>query len=83
MLGRMILLILLTLAVNNHCVKSVQIRSFFVRYFPVIGLNTEIYKANLHIQFEYGKYGPENTPYWNTFHADIILILFLFYYKLF
>ena len=43
----------------QHCVKSVQIRSFswvLVRIFPVFRLNT-------------GKYGPEKTPYFDTFHA--------------
>ena len=60
-----------------HCMKSVQIRSYFwsvfsrIRteygdlfkygvisgpYFPVFGLNT-------------GKYGPEITPYLDTYHA--------------
>ena len=62
-------------AVCNHCVKSVQIRSYFwslffcirtkygeIRpYFPVFGLNT-------------GKYGPEITPYLDTFHAANIPI---------
>ena len=38
-------------------------------YFPVFGLNTEIYGVN------YGpkKYGPEITPYLDTFHAVKIL----------
>ena len=26
-----------------HCVKNIQIRNFFSSYFPVFGLNTEIY----------------------------------------
>ena len=38
---------------NSHCVKSVQIRSYF---WSVFSLNT-------------GKYGPEITPYLDTFHA--------------
>ena len=38
-------------------------------YFPVFGLNTEIYRVNLRIQSETGKYGPEITPYLDTFHA--------------
>ena len=38
------------------CVKVVQIQSFSGQYFPVFGLNT-------------GKYGPEKTPYLDTFHA--------------
>ena len=42
---------------GTHCVKSVKIRSFFSGpCFPVFGLNT-------------GKYGPEKTPYLNTFHT--------------
>ena len=43
------------LSPNFHCVKSVQIRSYGP-YFPVFGLNTV-------------KYGPEITPYLDTFHA--------------
>ena len=38
-------------------------------YFSVFGLNTEIYGVNLRIQFEYRKYGPETTPYLDTFHT--------------
>ena len=38
-----------------HCVKSVQIQSFF---WSVFSPNT-------------GKYGPEKTPYLDTFHAVI------------
>ena len=34
---------------NKYCVKSVQIRSFPGPYFPVSGLNTEIYCVNLRI----------------------------------
>ena len=48
-----------------HGVKSVQIRSFSGPYFPVFGVNTE----SLRIQSKYGKYGPEKTPYLDTFHA--------------
>ena len=40
-------------------------------YFPVFGLNTEIYFVNLHIPSDTGKYGPEITPYLDTFHAVI------------
>ena len=35
-------------------------------YFPVFGLNTEICGVNT------GKYGPEKTPYLDTFHTVII-----------
>ena len=37
-------------------------------YFPVFGLNTEVYSVNLRIQYENRKYGPEKTPYLDTFH---------------
>ena len=56
--------------------------------FPVFGLNTEIYGVNLRMQSEYRKrrtrkeisvfspntvkYGPEKTPYLDTFHAVLI-----------
>ena len=39
-----------------HCVKSIQMWSFFGLFFVVFGLNT-------------GKYGPEKTPYLYTFHT--------------
>ena len=44
-------------------------------YFPVFGLNTEIYSVNLRTQSEYrtGKYGPEKTPHLNTFHTVVIM----------
>ena len=39
-------------------------------YFPVFGLNTEIYVINLRIQLECRKIPrPEITPYLYTFHA--------------
>ena len=43
----------------HHCVKCVQIRSISWSVFPVFELNT-------------GKYGPEKTPYWDTFHAVLV-----------
>ena len=42
-----------------HCVRSDLIRSFSCPYFPLFGLNT-------------GKYGPEKTPYLDTFHAVML-----------
>ena len=36
----------------HHCVKSVQIRSYFWSAFSLFGLNTEIYEVNLRIQSE-------------------------------
>ena len=40
----------------QHCMKSVQIRSFSGPYFPVFSPDT-------------GKYGLEKTPYLDTFHT--------------
>ena len=39
----------------THCVKSVQIWSFSGPYFPVFGLNTEIYSINLRMRSKYRK----------------------------
>ena len=38
-------------------------------YFPVFGLNTEIYGVNLRIQFEYRKIRTKKPPYLITFLA--------------
>ena len=40
-------------------------------YFPVFGLNMEIYEVNVNSVFSpnAGKYGPEKTPYLDTFHT--------------
>ena len=42
-------------------------------YFPVFGLNTEIYGVNLRIHCEYRKYGAEKNPYFETFHVVTVL----------
>ena len=38
-----------------HCMKSAQMRSFSGPYFPIFGLNMEIYSKNLRIQSDYRK----------------------------
>ena len=38
-------------------------------YFPTFGMNTERYEVSLRIHSECEKYGPEETPYLDTFHA--------------
>ena len=38
-------------------------------YFPVFGLNTEIYGVNLSIQSKYGKIRTRKIPYLDTFRA--------------
>ena len=45
---------------------------FLVRNFPVFGLNTEIYVFSPNT----GKYGPEITPYLDTFHAMKAMLQF-------
>ena len=48
----------------DHCVKSAQIRSFSGPYFPVFLVRIlSVFSPNA------GKYGPEKTPYLDTFHA--------------
>ena len=51
----------------QHCLKSVQIRSFFWSVFSRIRI--ERYFVSLCIQFEYGKIRTRKTPYLDTFHA--------------
>ena len=48
---------------SYHCVKSVQIRSYFWSVFSYIPIS--VFNPNT------GKYGPEITPYLDTFHAVI------------
>ena len=50
-------------------------------YFPVFGLNTEIYGVNLRTSPNTGKYGPENTPYLDTFHAVILNSILCCFWK--
>ena len=38
---------------ENHCVKRVQIQSFFGPYFPAFGLNTERYRYRENSVFEH------------------------------
>ena len=45
----------------KHCVKSVQILIFSGPYFPVFSPKT-------------GKYGREETPYLDTFHAVMFFV---------
>ena len=42
-------------------------------YFPVFGLNTGIFVFSPNA----GKYGPENTPYLDTFHAVRLNVRYL------
>ena len=49
-----------------HCVKTVQIRSYFCPYFSVFGLYT--------FSMSTGKYGPKITPCLDTFHAVVVML---------
>ena len=63
-------------AIIMHQVKSVQIRSYFWSVFSCIrteyGPYLSVFSPNT------GKYGPEITPYLNTFHAVLISIWLFF-----
>ena len=54
---------IMTFLGTRHCVKSVQIRSYFWSVFSC--LRTEY--GDLRIHSNTGKYGPEITPYLDTF----------------
>ena len=51
---------------THHCLKSAQIQSFFWSVF--FHIRTE-YVTILQTITNAGKYGPEKTPYLDTFHA--------------
>ena len=55
---------------DNHCVESVQILSFFWSLFSRI--RTEYEKCSVSLSVfspNAGKYGPEKTPYLDSFHT--------------
>ena len=58
-----------SIQIYKHCVKSVQIRSFYWSVFSRI--RTEYGETEYLSVFSSntGKYGPEKTPYLDTFHA--------------
>ena len=56
--------------VNNGTARKMSKYGVFSGlYFLVLGLNTEIYSVNLRIHADTEKYGPEKTPYLDTFYA--------------
>ena len=54
---------------KRYCTKSVQIRSNFWSVVSCIRTEYGDYGVNLRIQSEYPVYGPEITPYLDTFRA--------------
>ena len=60
---------------EQHCVKSVQMRSFSGPYFPVLGLNMEIYSVNLRIQPEYGKIRTRKNSVFGHFSRSAMFLI--------
>ena len=58
-----------------HCVKSVQMRSFFWSYFPAFGLNTERYGVSLRIQSKCGKIRTRKNSVFRHFSRSVEIIL--------
>ena len=54
-----------------HCMKSIQILSFSGLYFPVFGLNTEIYFTNLCIQSKCRKIWTRKNSVFRHFSRSI------------
>ena len=62
-----------------HCEKCPNTEYFPGPYFPVFGLNTEIYGVNLRIQFKYGKKRTRKTSVFGHFlRSDIITLVFFY-----
>ena len=61
--------LLLHVCTRSHCVKRSKYGVFSGPFFPVFGLNTEIYGVNLRIQSECRKIRTRKTPYLDTFQA--------------
>ena len=56
--------------------KSVKIRSYFWSVFSYIRAEYGDLRSNLRISPNAGKYGPEITPYLDTFHAVYVTRIF-------
>ena len=62
--------------------KIVPIWKFLGPHFPVLRLNTDLYKANHRILPERGKYGPEKTPNMdNCYAVQLYIHTFKFRYS--
>ena len=59
----------------QYCVKKVLIQSFSGPYFPVFGLNTDIYFVNLCIRFEYGKIRTRKNSVFGHFSCSAVINL--------
>ena len=54
---------------EEHCVKSVRIRSYSGPHFTAFGLNMERYEVSFRTPSECGKMWTRITPNMDTFHA--------------
>ena len=54
---------------TSHCIKSPRIQSFSDRYFPVFGVNAEIYRVNICFQSQCEKIRTRKTLNTNTFRV--------------
>ena len=52
---------------GHHCVKSVQVRIFFLSVFPAFGLNRKVYSLNIRIQSKCGKIRTRRKPVFRHF----------------
>ena len=62
-------MVLFIITLREKCPYS----EFSDSYFPAFGLNTEIYRVNLRIQFECGKIRTRKTP--NTGPLYVVLVI--------
>ena len=60
-----------------HCVKKVHIPTFSGSYFPVFGLNTEIYGVNLRIQSKYRKIQTRKNSVFGHFSRSVYCLLII------
>ena len=63
----MLTYLLFFLPSDHHCVKNTCIRLFSGPYFPVLGLNLDIYFVNLCVQFECSKIWATKLLIWTNF----------------
>ena len=54
---------------TEYCVKNVSLWNSIGPHFPAFGLNTDIYRANLPIQYKCGKMQTRKTLNTDAFHA--------------
>ena len=66
---------------DTHCVKCVQMQSFFSSVFSRIRTKDRDTKYLSVFSLNAGKYGPEKTPYLDTFHAVTRILKFIMFHS--